>query len=69
MSNADVCIRKHVYQDRNEAKRAGQKSGQFGLPLKPYRCGVCDLWHLTSGNATADTKRFWRRLERRRAKQ
>ncbi|WP_324749300.1 hypothetical protein SH591_11935 [Sphingomonas sp. LY54] len=40
-----VCLRKASYASRDEARRAAACAD---LPLRPYRCDRCRLFHLTS---------------------
>lgn len=40
-----ICLKKARYRTGADALAA---AGQFGLPLRPYRCDRCGLFHLTS---------------------
>ncbi len=40
-----ICLKKIRYPSAHEAVRAAER---MGLPLKPYRCDRCRLFHLTS---------------------
>lgn len=44
-----VCDAKKHYMTRGDALRCADGAFKFqGLILTPYRCQVCDEWHLTS---------------------
>lgn len=44
-----VCDRKRQYQRRRDAKRAASAIRKiFGRRMRPYRCRVCRLYHLSS---------------------
>lgn len=41
------CAQKIPYTCRHVAETAAIAIGWCGIDLEPYRCPVCDLWHLT----------------------
>ena len=44
-----ICRGKHSYPSPSMAERIKRKRRRGGsLPLRVYRCEVCNLWHLTS---------------------
>ncbi|UUL82044.1 hypothetical protein [Sphingomonas qomolangmaensis] len=53
-TKASVCARKRRF---GSAREAADHALAIGLPLLPYRCDRCDLFHLTSR-----TKGKWRPL-------
>lgn len=46
-----ICLKKARYASRAEALTAAARAG---FPLRPYRCGLCRQFHLTSR-----TKGLW----------
>ncbi|HEY0026729.1 MAG TPA: hypothetical protein VGC35_02555 [Allosphingosinicella sp.] len=51
-TRASICEKKARYASEEEARAAAER---FALPLLPYRCDRCRLFHLTSR-----TKGKWR---------
>jgi hypothetical protein len=54
------CLKKRHYASRNEARDAAtklqKKPGNYA-DLRPYRCGLCSGWHLTSSMPFSLSKR------------
>jgi hypothetical protein len=46
-----ICLKKARYASQSEALAAAARAG---VPLRPYRCGLCRRFHLTSR-----TKGLW----------
>lgn len=46
-----ICLKKARYASQSEALTAAARAG---FPLRPYRCGLCRQFHLTSR-----TKGLW----------
>ncbi len=46
------CTHKRWYRTRRHAKLGAQESRErYGVALEPYRCQICEGWHLTTKEA------------------
>lgn len=50
---AEICQKKKVFQSRRKAKKFARTVGD--LYCRPYRCTVCDSWHLSTVSAKKRT--------------
>lgn len=48
----DACARKRWFESESEARaHAAMQRSRHGEVVHPYRCPLCDGWHLSSGPA------------------